>query len=211
VTITNNVAPNNGRLFWKPLLPANRIIVEVGGPNSSGAYVERDEPRVRETPTASRTSHSATTALRWRSGWVSTRLELQPAAKTSTYDVFLNVLEATTTAQGAISATTLVNGTKTVGAAIGQRIAIFNRFEGYISRTRSQCRPRGNYKVLFCDLQPGMVYSVNGVQCDRHGAGSAYASVSLSGANSPLQITATGHGSQPRNRRHRPACGIVAR
>jgi len=190
VTITNNVAPNNGRLFWKPLLPANRIIVEVGGPNSSGAY-------------SNATSHEYESAYGKQdinsgnygsslSQWVGQyTLELQPAAKTNTYDVFLNVLEATTPAQGAISTTSLVNGAKTVGASIGSRMVIFNRTEGYVSSDTITVPTGGTYKILFCDLQPGMVYSVNGTNVTANSAGAAYTTATLA-ANSSLQITATG-------------------
>ena len=100
-------------------------------------------------------------------------------------------LEATTPAQGAISNTTLVNGTKTVGAAVGQRMAIFNRFEGYIQSDTLTVPVGGTYRVLFCDLQPGMVYAVNGTNVTATAAGTAYATLNI-GNNGSVQITATG-------------------
>jgi len=162
----------------------------VGGPNSSGAY-------------SNATSHEYESAYGKQdinsgnygsslSQWVGQyTLELQPAAKTNTYDVFLNVLEATTPAQGAISTTSLVNGAKTVGASIGSRMVIFNRTEGYVSSDTITVPTGGTYRILFCDLQPGMVYSVNGTNVTATAAGTAYTTATLA-ANSSLQISATG-------------------
>jgi hypothetical protein len=189
ITVTNNIAPHNGRLFWKPLLPANRIIVEVGGPNSSGQY-------------STSTSHEYETAYGKQdiasgnygpslSQWVGHySLELQPSADTL-FDLFLNVLEATTPAQASISPTTMVSGPKTVGAAIGSRMAIFNRTEGYIASDSLTVPTGGTYRVLLCDLQPGMVYTVNGASVTAGPAGTAYATLTL-GSNGTLQIAATG-------------------
>jgi hypothetical protein len=189
VTITNTVAGSNGRLFWRPLLPANRIIVEVGGPDASGSF-------------STATSHEFENAYGKQdidSGnygpdlaqWVGQySLELQPKNR-ATYDVFLNVLEATTPSQNSMSDTALVNGTSTVGASIGARMVVFNRNQGYIATDTLTVPNAGTYRVLLCDLQPGMSYDVNGTMVRAGSAGTAYVTGTFPAGGS-LRIAATG-------------------
>jgi hypothetical protein len=189
ITVTNNIAPNNGRLFWKPLLPANRIIVEVGGPNSAGTYsnATSHEYETAHGKQDIESGNYGNSLAQWVGQY---SLELQPANR-NLYDVFLNVLEATTTAQSAMSSTTVLNGPKTVGALVGSRIAVFNRTEGFIANDSLVVPTSGSFRVLFCDLQPGMVYTINGATLTASSSGTAYATVTVS-AGSSLNIAATG-------------------
>ena len=190
VTVTNTDNGSNGRLFWKPLLPANRILVEVGGPDSTGKYMNAASHEFEDG--YGKQQSSGGTYYPHNSQYVGHyTLELQPAVKTSLAELFLNVLEVTTPAQPALSTTALISGTRTVGASIGNRMAIFNRSEGYISSDAFPVARAATYKVLFGDLQPGMGYNINGQVVTASQGGTAYVTLSV-GAGGTISIAATG-------------------
>jgi hypothetical protein len=103
----------------------------------------------------------------------------------------MNVFEATTPSQNAMSGTALVNGTSTVGASIGSRMVVFNRNEGYIGTDTLTIPTAGTYRVLLCDLQPGMNYDVNGAIVVAGSAGTAYVTATFNAGGS-LRIAPTG-------------------
>jgi hypothetical protein len=180
ITITNTENGSNGRLFWKPLLPASRILVEVGGTGHEfeDAYGKQISEASSFSPENAQYVGNYT-------------LELQPAIKTNLSEIFLNVLEATTPSQNAATATNLINGTSTVGAAVGDRMAIFKRTEGYVSSDTFSVPRSAQYRILLCDLQPGMNYNVNGQVVTAGSGGTAYVTLNLS-AGATVSLAATG-------------------
>jgi len=189
ITVTNTENGSNGRLFWKPLLPANRILVEVGGPDSSGKYDTAGSHEF-EDAYGKQQIDSGSYQLANSQYVGHYTLELQPA-NASLADLFLNVFEASTPSQASLTVTTLINGPKTVGAAIGDRMALFNRAEGYISSDSVTVSRGGSYRVLLCDLQPGMNYTVNGQVVVAGSGGTAYVSLNVAGGGA-INIAATG-------------------
>jgi hypothetical protein len=189
VTITNTENGSNGRLFWKPLLPASRVIVEVGGPDSSGKYDTAGSHEFEDAYGKQQIDFGSYQLA--NSQYVGHyTLELQPAS-VSLNDLFLNVFEATTPSQGSLTTTTLINGPKTVGAAIGDRMALFNRTEGYVANDTITVSRGGTYRVLFCDLQPGMNYTINGQAVVAGSGGTAYLTINVASGGT-ISISSTG-------------------
>jgi hypothetical protein len=189
ITITNTSGDSGGRLFWRPLLPANRVIVEVGGPDSAGKYSTSGSHEYEDAYGKQDidSGNYGPELAQWVGQY---SLELQPKNR-ALYDVFLNVFEATAPSQNTMSDTRLVNGTSTVGASIGTRMAVFNRTEGFVTSDTVMVPNGGTYKILLCDLQPGMNYDVNGTTVVAGSAGTAYLTVAIPAGGS-LRIAATG-------------------
>src|SRR5205823_3535119 len=145
------------------------VIVEVGGPDAAGKYSTAGS---HEFETAYgiqdiESGNYGSDLAEWVGQY---SLELQPKNR-ALYDVFLNVFEATTPSQNAMSSTALVNGTSTIGVTVGSRMAVFNRNEGSVSTDTLTVPAAGTYRVLLCDLQPGMIYDVNGATVTAGSAG----------------------------------------
>lgn len=179
VTTTNTADASFGRLFARTLLPLSRRIVKIGGPGH-----EFEDPYGVNDPEV---------YVSGKVQYIGTyRIEVIPSAP-NTKDVFLHVLEATDADVTSPSPTSRLEGTGFVGARVGRRIAAFSREETVLESGDVVIDEPGAYRVLLCDLRPGVEYEIGvGARQMASPAGTVYLDVSVTTPNTRLTVRSTG-------------------
>jgi hypothetical protein len=193
VTATNTMNGSNGKVFLTPLLPANRKIVKVGGPNSSGVSYTSDSHEAEDSFGVQGPIQDPQGALTNTQYAGQYRIEIIPNTP-SLYDTFLNVVEATDANIASATPTVMVSGANMVGARVGDRIAVFNNQEGILGSGDFIIDSAGTYKILISDLNPSTNYSIaigsNSQSVTTTTAGTVYLSATVA-ANTKVSLFTT--------------------
>jgi hypothetical protein len=192
LTGTNTTGGSNGRMFWTPLLPSNRVLVKIGGRPTGTDYTKGHD---FEDPYGNQSygNLQGSVLRRLEAQYVGEyRVEVRPAIK-QLNDVFLNVLEAGDAGLADASSTSTLSGNGVSGARVGDRIAIFSEQEGRLNTGSVSIDRGGSYRVFIADLIPGGEYDINGSRrITATAAGTAYFPFDAPGAGSQLEFRATG-------------------
>ena len=160
ITATNTVNGSNGRVFLTPLLPAGRVVVKVGGPDTAGRSWTTGSHEY-ESPYGQIWSaeHVDPLVSVDRMQYVGRyRVEIIPSVPSLT-DVFLNVVEVTDAGVASPSPAVLLPGTM-VAARVGNRIAAFNRTTASVVSGNFTIDQGGIYRMQIANLVPCGIYNV---------------------------------------------------
>lgn len=151
VTSTNTVNGSNGRTFLTPLLPANRTIVKVGGPNAQGQSWQTDSHEF-ESPYGIITPRYGVPSAETEQYIGRYRVEIIPSLP-SLRDVFLNVVEVTDANVASPTEATALSGSL-VAVRVGKRIAAFGRISESVVSGDFTVDRAGTYRIHMSDLAP---------------------------------------------------------
>jgi hypothetical protein len=134
------------------LLPERRRIVKIGGRGHEfeDAYGINDATGKFDPDDAREAEYAGTY-----------RVEVIPQIA-RTADVFLHVLEAADGGATVPTPTALLKGSGLAGARVGDKIVAFSTSESLVNDGSLTIDQGGYYRVLFCDLIPGVDYTITG-------------------------------------------------